>query len=818
MLENLKTGTESLCVMVVDDDPLAVKVVAQLLRPLACQVLTACSGEEAVELFNRQRPDIIYMDVQMEGMDGIEATRRIKALAGEQWVPLVIISGEGDTKAVAECLNAGADDFYRKPINSTFFHAKFRTLYRALSMQRSLVTMSEQLKQSQERYRNLFLRAPIGYLVIDTNGLIVESNRALQALLGYAPDQLKGRRWIDLLDREDRDKAFASANILQVEGETVSPPIQTRNLVTGATIYMEVHALLDQNEQGETQIHCNIIDLTERVLAEAETARLLEKLSIARDVFEHTRDSIFVTDAKLNFIDVNPAFTAATGYEREDLLGQNALLRNEGLTPESVYQDMVQTLKQQDFWRGEVISRYKDGSLAADSMTISGVRNKDTHKVVYYVCVIDQINSQRTDFTTSLPRRSALQQHVINLGHNGGAPETGALILLGIDGFKEINTALGIRGGDVLLREFGKRIKDILPKEGFAARTGGDEFGIVLRGASDRETAYSFMDQLLERCRHSVSIGGETVYPKVSAGMALFPDDANDFENLMQSADEAMQSAKRIGGNRWEAFRTSRKNEVLAFKHLLDDLRAALENDEFFLAYQPIFDLRSGRLLKAEALLRWNHPERGLVNPGDFISAAERSGTILEIGQWVFQKASKDLRLLLEIEPQFQLSINFSVKQIFDTKFDTDTYTQLLLDVNIPPSHIVLEFTEGVMLTEEKVIADRLHALRAAGFEIAIDDFGTGYSSLSYVDRFNFNYLKIDQSFVRAPRSDSKKQALCRAIVSMGHALDMKIIAEGIETEAQQALLEGIGCDYGQGYFLGRPMPLDALKALMKKP
>ncbi|MFU8765186.1 MAG: putative bifunctional diguanylate cyclase/phosphodiesterase, partial [Haliea sp.] len=286
----------------------------------------------------------------------------------------------------------------------------------------------------------------------------------------------------------------------------------------------------------------------------------------------------------------------------------------------------------------------------------------------------------------------------------------------------------------------------------------------------------------------------------------------------MQCADEAMQSAKHSGGNRWEYFRKSRKDEILAVKHLLDDLRAALQNAEFFLAYQPIFDLRSGRLLKAEALLRWNHPERGLVGPADFIPAAEHSGKILAIGQWVFEHASKDLQSLLQIEPAFQLSINFSAKQIFDSNFDVGTYTQLLTDVNIPPSHIVLEFTEGVMLTEEKLIADRLHALRAAGFEIAIDDFGTGYSSLSYVDRFNFNYLKIDQSFVRAPRSDSKKQALCRAIVSMGHALDMKIIAEGIETEAQQALLEGIGCDYGQGYFLGRPMPLDALKALLKKP
>lgn len=818
MLENLKTGMESLCVMVVDDDPLAVKVVAQLLRPLACQVLTACSGEEAVELFNRQRPDIIYMDVQMEGMDGIEATRRIKALAGEQWVPLVIISGEGDTKAVAECLNAGADDFYRKPINSTFFHAKFRTLYRALSMQRSLVTMSEQLKQSQARYRNLFLRAPIGYLVMDTKGLIIESNRALQALLGYAPDQLKGRRWIDLLDREDRDKAFASANILQVEGETVSPPIQTRNLVTGATIYMEVHALLDQNEQGETQIHCNIIDLTERVLAERETNALLNRLSVAADVFEYTRDSILVTDAELRIIDVNPAFTDISGYSREEALGQTPQLLNSGLTPASIYHDMWQTLASTDFWRGEVINRRKDGQVTAENLAITTVRDRESGGILYYVGVMDRLNPHRDDLITGLPQRAALRQHMVGIIESQSAQQDTALVIMGLDGFKEINTALGVASGDLLLKEIGNRIRKLLPADCFAARTGGDEFGILMSASVDQASMHQFLEALLEQTRQPCHIGGESVYPRVSAGLAIYPEDARDFEGLMQCADEAMQSAKRSGGNRWEYFRKSRKDEILAVKHLLDDLRAALQNAEFFLAYQPIFDLRSGRLLKAEALLRWNHPERGLVGPADFIPAAEHSGKILAIGQWVFENASRDLQSLLQIEPAFQLSINFSAKQIFDSNFDVGTYIQLLTDVDIPPSHIVLEFTEGVMLTEEKVIADRLHALRAAGFEIAIDDFGTGYSSLSYVDRFNFNYLKIDQSFVRAPRSDSKKQALCRAIVSMGHALDLKIIAEGIETEAQQALLEGIGCDYGQGYFLGRPMPLDALKALMKKP
>lgn len=816
-MDTLTTGTERLCVMVVDDDPLAVKVVAQLLQPLACKVLTAASGEEAIELFSDQRPDIIYMDVQMEGMNGIEATRRIKQLAGEQWVPLVIISGEGNNEAIAECLNAGADDFYRKPIDSTFFHAKFRTLYRALSMQRSLVTMSEQLQHSQARYRHLFLRAPICYLIINTEGVIVESNTALQALLGYAPDQLQGRRWIDLLDSGNRDMALASAATLQVEGETISPPIETRNVVTGATIYMEIHALLDQNEQGETQFHCNIIDLTERVLAERETNTLLNRLSVAADVFKYTRDSIIVTDAESKIIDVNPAFTDLSGYSREEALGHTPHLLNQDLNQEAVYSDMWRTLARSDFWRGEVVTRRKDGQVTAENLAITTVRDSQTGGILYHVSVIDRLNPRRDDLITGLPQRAALGQHMVGIIESQNSQHGTALVTMGLDGFKEVNTALGVASGDLLLKEIGNRIRKLLPANCFAARTGGDEFGILLNTSVDQASMHQFLDTLLEQTRQPCDIGGESVYPRVSAGLAIYPVDASDFDGLMQCADEAMQSAKRAGGNRWEYFRTSRKDEMLAFKHLLDDLRAALQNDEFFLAYQPIFDLRSGRLLKAEALLRWNHPQRGLVSPEDFIPAAEESGKILAIGQWVFQKASKDLQLLLATEPEFQLSINFSVKQIFDSGFDVSSYTKPLADANISPSRIVLEFTEGVMLTEEKVIADRLHALRAAGFEIAIDDFGTGYSSLSYVDRFDFNYLKIDQSFVRAPRSDGKKQALCRAIVSMGHALDMKIIAEGIETEAQLALLEGIGCDYGQGYFLGRPMPLDALKALMAK-
>ena len=809
---------ETPTVMVVDDDALAVKVVEQLLRPTGCNVITASSGEDAIALFDAQRPDIIYMDLLMPGIGGVEATRQLKHLAGEQWVPLIIISNEGNNDAIAECLNAGADDFFRKPLNSTFFHAKLKSLRSTMNTRSSLDRISLELKKSRERYQNLFQHAPVPYLVIDTDGVIIESNNALQTLLGREQDQINGRRWTELLDRSEWPDAFATIEALKTAGEFISPTLKAQHAVTGTTIHMEIHALVDQSEKGEIQIHCNIIDLTARVLAEQETSTLLNRLSVAADVFEYTRDSIIVLDAQRRIIDVNPAFTDISGYAREEALGKTPELLSSGLTSDSVCPDIWQTLDSRNFWRGEIIFRRKDGQVRAETLGITTVRDNKTRDILSYVGVIDRLNPRHNDLITGLPQRAALRQHMIGIIESQHTQPDIVLVVIGLDGFKELNTALGVAGGDLLLKEIGNRIRKLLPSGAFAARTGGGEFGILLKTPSSHASVHQLLETLLNQIRQHYDIDGERVYPKVSGGLATYPEDAGDFEALIQCAGEAMQSAKQAGGNHFEYFRESRKNEILAFKHLQDDLRSGLANEEFFLAYQPIYDLRSGLPVKAEALLRWNHPKRGLVNPADFIPAAERSGKILAIGLWVFEKASRDLQTLLETKPEFQLSINFSVKQIFDSSFDVSRYTKPLADANIPPSRIVLEFTEGVMLSEDSVVSDRLRALRAAGFQIAIDDFGTGYSSLSYVDRFDFNYLKIDQSFVRAPTSDGKKQALCRAIVSMGHALDMKIIAEGIETETQQALLQGIGCDYGQGYFLGRPMPLNDLKALLNKP
>lgn len=535
---------------------------------------------------------------------------------------------------------------------------------------------------------------------------------------------------------------------------------------------------------------------------------LLNRLRIGTSVFETTRNAVIITDAGENIIDVNPAFTEITGYAREEVLGRTPRLLDSGLTAAAVIKDMWKTLEAVGFWRGELINRRKNGTVCAEHLSVSVVRNQAHPLDFHHVFVINQLHPQRDDIVTGLPTRSMfierLSQVIERTSHR---QTTAAFMLLGLDRFKEVNAALGFSCGDRLLRETASRLRHCIGDEDLLFRTGGDEFAIILPHAQDADLVNQRAEEILERTSEPCRIGEETVHSSLSIGIAFCPDEEEkDIESLLSSADQAMHAAKRQGGRKSEYFKSSRRHEALERKRLVDDLRAAIAaDDQFYMVYQPIMNLQTGLINKAEALIRWNHPLRGLVSPGQFIAAAERSGLIMEIGDWVFRQAIDSVRRLRPIHPDLQMSINISPTQILHPDFDLRTYVELLEAADVPGSAIVLEFTEGLLLDSSELVQQRLSAFRRAGIQLAIDDFGTGYSSLSYLDKFDFNYLKIDRAFVWALESDRKKEILCEAIISMGHTLGLEVIAEGLETTSQLDFLTGRQCDFGQGYLLGRP-------------
>jgi diguanylate cyclase (GGDEF)-like protein/PAS domain S-box-containing protein len=394
-----------------------------------------------------------------------------------------------------------------------------------------------------------------------------------------------------------------------------------------------------------------------------------------------------------------------------------------------------------------------------------------------------------------------------------------ALLLIDLDEFKEVNDTLGHDVGDTLLQETALRIRSCIRDGDTVARLGGDEFTVILSDLSDRAHVEGIVQKIIGRVAEPFQLGDEVAYITASIGITLYPGDANDIDTLMKHADQAMYAAKKHGRNRFFYFTASLQKAAQARLKLSRELREAVAAGQFILHFQPIVEMVTGRIHKAEALLRWQHPTRGLVHPMDFIPLAEEMGLINEIGEWVFRESARHAKNWCRaFDPDFQLSINVSAVQFrSDGRTRIEAWLQHLRDIGLPGTNLIIEITESLLLNVHTDVTEQLLAFRNAGIQIALDDFGTGYSSLSYLKQFHIDYLKIDRVFVRDIETDPNAMALSRAIIVMAHELGLKVIAEGVETTGQRSLLEAAGCDYAQGYlYAASALPPDDFAALLQ--
>jgi diguanylate cyclase (GGDEF)-like protein len=389
------------------------------------------------------------------------------------------------------------------------------------------------------------------------------------------------------------------------------------------------------------------------------------------------------------------------------------------------------------------------------------------------------------------------------------------LLFLDLDRFKEINDSLGHDAGDILLVEAAKRITSCVRESDTVARLGGDEFTVILSEIEDTAVIERVAANLIEQMVQPFDLGGELVYISVSIGITVYPDDSNEVDELLKNADLAMYAAKNAGRNRFSYFTSATQKDAQQRLQMINDLRLALPAGQFSLSYQPIIDVRSQRICKAEALLRWEHPTHGAIAPADFIPRAEDSGLINEIGDWVFREAARVTKRWTGFAgDDFQISFNVSPVQ-FRTTNTCAKWLGYLNDLGVRGRNMTIEITEGLLLEASPRVIELVRQFHEAGVNIAIDDFGTGYSSLSYLKKFDIDYLKIDQSFVRDLATDSSDRALAETIVVMGHKLGLKVVAEGVETEQQRDILSNAGCDYAQGYLFSKPMPENEFEAML---
>ncbi|TCV89610.1 sensor domain-containing protein [Sulfurirhabdus autotrophica] len=394
-----------------------------------------------------------------------------------------------------------------------------------------------------------------------------------------------------------------------------------------------------------------------------------------------------------------------------------------------------------------------------------------------------------------------------------------ALIILDLDRFKEVNDTLGHEMGDLLLKEVAQRLVSCVREADTVARLGGDEFAVILGELEDIDCVERITQTILKKLSEPFDIGEQVIYISTSIGITLYPEDANSFDELLRNADQAMYAAKHQGRNRCSFYAPSMQEAVQHRMRLANDLRITLGalTESFRLAYQPIVELSTGIIHKAEALIRWQHPTRGLINPAEFIPIAEETQMILEIGDWVFHDAALQVaKWRLSHHSAFQVSINVSPVQIQNmTSFNE--WFDYLQKLNLPGQSIVIEITEGLLLDANEGVTKQLQTFHKAGIDVSLDDFGTGYSSLSYLKKFNIDNIKIDQSFVRNLAPDSDDMVLCEAMIAMAHKLGIKVIAEGVETAEQRDLLAAAGCDYGQGYLFSKPLPAKEFEVFLNR-
>ncbi len=552
-----------------------------------------------------------------------------------------------------------------------------------------------------------------------------------------------------------------------------------------------------------------------------QLSEAVQYLDLQAAALKAAANAIVITDFHGTIMWVNHAFTTMTGYSKEEVLGKNPRLLKSGEQPDGYYGSLWTTISSGKVWQGEIVNRRKDGTTYTEEMTITPVKQDGNAANTHFIAIKQDITQRKAaekqiqflayyDALTGLPNRTLLQDRLSKaLASARRRKDKVALLFLDLDEFKTINNSLGHSAGDLVLKEVAERLKRWAREQDTVSRVGGDEFLIVLTSVKDMPDAAVAAGRLMDTMTAEFVVQGHSLGIRCSLGISVFPEHGADGEALIKNADAAMYSAKESGRNNFRFFTKDMNAQVVERLALESGMRLALDRKELFLVYQPQMEIATGRITGLEALLRWQHPELGLVPPDKFIRIAENSGLIVPIGEWVLRTACSQARKwqdegLLAVP----VAVNVSAVQFRQADF-CELIGRVLSETGLAPQYLELELTESLLLSNADTRFSVLQDLRAMGLKLAIDDFGTGYSSLSYLKHFPVSKLKIDRSFIRDVAANPDDAAITTAIISMAKSLNLKVIAEGVEDEEQMSFLRAHQCDEIQGYYFSKPLAVD---------
>jgi len=687
-------------------------------------------------------------------------------------------------------------------------------------MRGEIASSNAELHDINHRLETTIQSTPLAIYTRDLQGRVTSWNPAAESMFGWSAAEIIGQPLLSVPADKTNETENLRARVLG--GESIVQAEVRRQRRDGTMIDISTTLSPLRDSSGEVYGYVAIAaDISERKKAD-------ESLRLAASVYQVSSEAMMVTGADNRIIAINPAFTRMTGYGQEEVAGRYSDFLRAHPEDQTFFKTMWQELKDSGTWQGEVWGRRKNGEHYPTWMTINAIDNEDG-SVFRWVAMFSDITKKKEseeliwsqanfDALTGLPNRRMLHDRLeqeLKKAHRSGLPM--ALLFLDLDRFKEVNDTLGHDVGDLLLKDAALRIASCVRETDTVARLGGDEFTVILGELEDPSSVERVAQSILRKLSEPFLLGDEKAYVSVSIGITLYPEDAAAVDALLKNADQAMYAAKSQGRNRCSYFTPAMQESAQTRMRLAVDLRTALVNGEFMVHYQPIVELATGAIFKAEALIRWQHPQRGLVSPAEFIPIAEDTGLIVDIGEWVFREAARQAGHWRAFHhPEFQISVNKSPVQFHSGESGHAAWSDHLKALGLPGQSIVVEITEGLLLDASSGIIEQLLAYRDAGIQVSLDDFGTGYSSLSYLKKFDIDYLKIDQSFVRNLSPNSDDMALCEAIIVMAHKLSIKVIAEGVETDEQCDLLAAAGCDYAQGYLFSRPLPPAKLEPLLR--
>lgn len=871
--------TQHLSILIADDVPENIHELISALSN-EYRILVANNGPQAIELVQSATPpDLILLDIVMPEMDGYEVCRRIKASEAGNRIPVIFLSVMDSTVEKVRGFSIGAADYITKPFDIDEVRARIRTHLELSRLQHFFEQQVTQRTQSLERKTRLYnVLSQVNSTIVhlrDTqplldgickvilgfgNFLLVWFGQADAAqkvipvaVGGAGSDYIKG---LEISTRADlpigqgptgtaiREQQVVVVNDFSTSAMTkpwqeaaahyglcgsISLPVHAPDFDGALVVYADQVGFFDDEVVSLLkELSGDISYALEQIYTTRIRRAQEQQLLLSEQVFARSAEAMLISDADNNIIRVNQAFCDITGYTPEEVIGKNPRILKSNKQDVDFYRTMWRNLLLQGNWQGELWNRRKSGEIYPEWSSINLVKDSDGNVINYFAIFSDLLQKKAVeelehlkhyDPLTDLPNRALLEDRLESaITHARQYERFIGVMFLNLDHFHTVNDMFGHGGGDDILTITALRLVDSVPSQATVTRLSADTFVVVLPDINTTEEIGRFAERITQKLYQPFTLSVQQVQLSACMGVAIYPMDGADASSLMQHADAALADAKKSGAKNSFRFYSASMNEHA--RQLLTmgaELRSAMEQGRLLLHYQPQVDIVTGEIIGAEALIRINHPERGVIMPGEFIPVAEETGLIVPMGAWALREACRQMRQWHEkTGSDLVVAVNLSTLQLHESNL-AETVKQILEETGLAPHYLELEFTESAIMQNVKETIAIMQQFKAMGLHLSIDDFGTGYSSLSYLKQFPVDKLKIDQSFVSNIARDPNDAAIVQAIIVLARTLGMTTIAEGVETEAQLGYLRSVHCKEIQGYLFSRPLPAEGFAALLSR-